>query len=83
HELEQDYINYALHFSLWHLDTIQGEKREVLFTALKDKWFQDLGVEGKEKRYFYIRNEWRKYWLIMHFPFRVWKLVSELKKVMK
>ena len=61
HELEQDYINYALHFSLWHLDTIQGEKREVLFTALKDKWFQDLGVEGKPEEYFYIKHEYQKY----------------------
>ena len=57
-ELEQDYINYALHFSLWHLDTIQGEKREVLFTALKDKWFKDLGVEGRPEEYFYIKHEY-------------------------
>ena len=60
-ELEQDYINYALHFSLWHLDTIQGEKREVLFTALKDKWFKDLGVEGRPEEYFYIKHEYQKY----------------------
>ncbi len=60
-ELEQDYINYALHFSLWHLDTIKGEKREVLYNTLKNQWFKDLGIEGKERGYFYIKHEYDKY----------------------
>lgn len=34
-EFEQDYINYALHFSLWNLDTITGPNKERLYNKLK------------------------------------------------
>ena len=60
-ELEQDYINYALHFSLWHLDTITGEKKKVLYETLKKEWFKDLGIDGKKESYFYINHEYKKY----------------------
>ena len=60
-ELEQDYINYALHFSLWHLDTITGEKKTVLYRALKEEWFKEFGIEGKPEAYFYNKTEYKKY----------------------
>ena len=60
-ELEQDYINYALHFSLWNLDTITGSKKEILFLKLKEEWFADLGIEGKERGYFYNKSEYDHY----------------------
>lgn len=60
-EVEQDYINYALHFSLWHLETITGSKKEVLFYKLKNEWFKEFGVEGREEKYFYNKQEYKKY----------------------
>lgn len=64
-ELEQDFINYALHFSLWNLNTLQGEKRVVLYNTLKKKWFQELGITKHSKEYFYNQKEYAEYQTIM------------------
>jgi glycosyltransferase involved in cell wall biosynthesis len=60
-ELEQDYINYALHFSLWNLNTLA----EPTYTTLKDKltkeWFEELGIKGKPSTYFYDKKEYGQY----------------------
>lgn len=64
-ELEQDYINYALHFCLWNLDTITGEKKETLFDKLKGEWFEALGIRGRKEEYFYNKKEYGHYREIM------------------
>ncbi len=64
-ELEQDYINYALHFSLWNLNTITGAKKETLFERLKEEWFEALGICGKEEGYFYNKKEYEEFLEIM------------------
>lgn len=61
YELEQDFINYALHFSLWNLNTIQGEKKKELYKMLKKKWFRELGITGHKKAYFYDKKEYEQY----------------------
>ena len=61
YELEQDYINYALHFSLWHVNTLTGEKKKVLFEKLKREWFAALGIADKPERYFYNQKEYGEY----------------------
>ncbi len=68
-ELEQDYINYALHFSLWHLDTITGPKKEVLFNALKNEWFKEFGVYDAPEEDFYNKKEYAKYKDVMSMSF--------------
>ena len=84
-ELRQDYINYCLHFSLWHLNTISGEKKKVLFHKLKNEWFKEFGIENKNKDYFYIRSEYLQYQLIRLLPFGLWviarKVFQKLKKI--
>lgn len=69
-ELQQDYINYALHFSLWNLDTLQGEKKKELFRMLKKRWFRKLGVAGRRKEYFYNQKEYGQYREIMRKTWR-------------
>ncbi|MCI9167565.1 MAG: glycosyltransferase family 2 protein [Dorea sp.] len=69
-ELEQDYVNYALHFSLWNLHTIQGEKKRELYQRLRKKWFKDLGIAGRRKSYFYDLGEYRQYVKIMRTSWR-------------
>ena len=55
---EQDYINYCLHFSLWNLETLHGYSYCLLYTALRDKWFGELGVSDKPVDYFYNKGEY-------------------------
>ena len=39
-ELEKDYINYALHFSLWNLNTLAEPTYSKLYDKLKNEWWQ-------------------------------------------
>lgn len=60
-EVEKDYINYALHFSLWHLRTLAEPTHDMLYNKLKDEWWKDLGIEGKDRAYFYNKKEFDEY----------------------
>lgn len=64
-ELEQDFINYALHFALWNMETLKGEKRKVLFKKLKRSWFRELKITKHPGNYFYNQKEYMKYKEIM------------------
>ena len=57
---EQDFVNYALSFSLWNLSTLSGDAYAGLYDALKHGWLEDLGVTGRPKGYFYNRDEYRQ-----------------------
>ena len=72
-ELEQDYINYALHFSLWNLDTLQGEKKQILYKKLKKDWFRDLGIVDHPKSYYYNQKEYVKFRKIMKLTWRAYE----------
>lgn len=50
---EQDFVNYALHFSLWNLSTLRGDAYFKLYDRLTGGWLGELGVTGRAKRYFY------------------------------
>ena len=60
-EVEKDYINYALHFALWNLNTLAEPTHQKLFEKLKNEWWQDLGVAGKPREYFYNKKEFDQY----------------------
>ena len=60
-ELEQDYINYALHFSLWHLNTLAEPTHTKLQEKLLHEWFRELGIDGKPESYFWNRDEYSQY----------------------
>ena len=65
-ELEKDYINYALHFSLWNLNTLAEPTYSKLYDKLKNEWWQELGVAGKDKGYFYNKKEYEEFEKIMN-----------------
>lgn len=60
-EVERDYINYALHFCLWNLNTLSEPTYSVLKKKLMNEWFEDLGIKGKKRDYFYIQSEFDQY----------------------
>lgn len=64
-ELEQDFINYSLHFSLWHLNSLAEPSHMLLKRMLRSSWFEDLGVKGKPRSYFYNQNEYAQYEQLM------------------
>lgn len=64
-ELEQDYINYALHFSLWNLHTLAEPTRQILKDKLCKEWFEELGITRKDKCYFYNQREHDEFLILM------------------
>lgn len=60
-ELEQDYINYALHFCLWNLNTLAEPTKSLLKDKLCSGWFENLGITNKGKNYFYNLTEYEEY----------------------
>jgi len=65
-ELERDYINYALHFSLWNLNTISGASYMALYEKLRTEYFEKLGITNFEEDYFYHSSEYEQYLKIMN-----------------
>ncbi len=55
---EQDFINYCTHFSLWNLETLHGYSYCLLYNALRNEWFRELGVTDKDAAYFYNKGEY-------------------------
>lgn len=65
-ELEKDYVNYALHFSLWHLNTLAEPTHQMLEDKLCGEWFAALGITGKPESYFYNRKEYDQFKSLMN-----------------
>lgn len=60
-EVEQDYINYALHFSLWNLNTVSKTVYDDMLNKLKNEWSTEFGITGKQESYFYNKKEYNQY----------------------
>lgn len=78
-ELEQDFINYALHFSLWNLETLKGEKKKILYQKLKREWFRELKITKHSEKYFYDKREYQKYREIMRITWRKYEKNKNLQ----
>lgn len=62
---EQDFINYALHFSLWNLNTLKDPTKKRLYNKLRSDWFQNLGITSCSRDKFYNKSEFNQYKNIM------------------
>ena len=60
-ELEKDYINYALHFTMWNYDTLAEPTKGILKERLTEKWLEDLGISDKKREDFYNKKEYDHY----------------------
>ena len=60
-EMEKDFINYALHFSLWNIRTLAEPTKSMLIQKMKTEWFAELGILGKDEKYFYNKHEYKEY----------------------
>ena len=64
-EVEQSYINYSLHFSLWNLNTIEGPAFKELYNSLRTEIFNELGIIKYNKSYFWNKREYKQFQHIM------------------
>lgn len=59
-EFEHDFVNYALHFSLWNFRTLKEPIHSFLKEKLKNEWFKYWGITSKTKDYFEDKNEYQQ-----------------------
>ena len=60
-ELERDFVNYAVHFSLWNYNTLAKQTRPLLKEKLAGEWQETLGIKGKPEEYFYNKQEYHDF----------------------
>lgn len=60
-ETKKDYINYALHSTLWNINTLAEPTRSKLIDKMNSEWFEALGIKGKPEDYFYNKKEYKQY----------------------
>lgn len=66
---KQDYINYALNFSLWHLNTLPHPQKKMLYNELKKSWFDEFQIIGHNSSYFYSEREFQELCKIIEMDF--------------
>lgn len=86
-----DYINYALHFSLWQLTTLNIQSAEHIYNKLKNSWFDEFEIDTLESSNIYRLKEFKEYKKIKSSPFEKTKyckpnnsqnkIIKTLKKV--
>ena len=57
---KQDFINYVAKFSIWNLETIQGDSFCKLYQKLKNEWWIEFGISKFNKNYFYNKKIYKK-----------------------
>lgn len=65
---ERDFINYAQHFALWNIESIQGAAYYKLYEKLHDEWVDELGISGHERSYFYNQDEYDRMQRLIGLP---------------
>jgi len=66
-EIEKDYINYALHFSLWNYNTLAEPTKTKLREKLLGEWYDELGISARPEEYFYNEYEYGQYKDMLNF----------------
>lgn len=65
--IEQSFINLALHFSLWHVNSMRDKKvKKQLAHNLKHQYFIEFGINKHSKSYFYNQDEYKEYLFKYH-----------------
>jgi glycosyltransferase involved in cell wall biosynthesis len=59
-ELHQDYVNYALKHSLWHLSACAEATFDLLYERLRNEWFEEFGVFEHDMSFFYDKNDYQE-----------------------
>lgn len=56
---ERDYVNYCLYFGFWHAATVSDETGIRILRKLRDEWFDEFGITGRPREYFYHEDHYR------------------------
>lgn len=58
-ELERDYVNYALAFTLWNLDKFRTLREyNTVYNTIKEDGLKQMGILQRDRDFFYNENDW-------------------------
>lgn len=66
---KMDFINYALHFSLWQLNTLDRLSCQQIYDKLKFEWFNEFEIDTLRQSNVYRLKEFKQYQNIKNLPF--------------
>lgn len=76
--LEKAFVNWALNFSLWQLNTMKGIPFEWTYNLLKKEGFEKLDITRHDKGYFFSQNEYEQFLKVYTTPFEQYVNKSNL-----
>lgn len=68
------FVNWALNFSLWQLNTMKGESYKKTYELLRKIGFAKLDVAKNPKNYFFVEKEYDQFIQVLTTPFKDEKL---------
>lgn len=63
--VKQSFVNWALDFALWNMNTLSDDKRREVYQMLKTSGFHELDIAGQPKTYFDNKQHYAQYQSIM------------------
>lgn len=60
-EYKQDFVNYALHSCLWNFNSLPQKQSHLLFTRLREEWFETLEIRDYGEDFYQNAEEYRQY----------------------
>ena len=67
--VERSFVNLVLSNSLYNLHSLRSpESFNLLYGKLRDEYFSDMGVDGRDEEYFFVRRQFEQYAKITRMP---------------
>jgi len=70
-KFRHSFVNWALNFTLWNIDTLSSGVRYQLKKACRDQYFNDLDILNNDKEYFIYDYEYERMEKIMNEQIKV------------
>ena len=69
-KLEKAFVNWALNFSLWQLNSMQGEAYRNTYNLLRREGFEQMDITRHARSYFYNEKEYMQFLKIFTTPLK-------------
>jgi len=63
-EVEKGFLNWALNFCIWNIETTKNNQKEEMYNYLKNTCFVELGFDKHGKEYYSFEEDYDKYYFI-------------------
>lgn len=76
-EIEKGFLNWALNFCIWNIETTKDIQKEKMFDYLKNTCFIELEFDRHDKKYYSFAEDYDKYSYIMTHSYKQYRAKSK------